>query len=72
MISVDTESGRAVARPKTGETPIRHVRVSGRIWDQIGVIAREEGRTVSAVVIDALTRHIAWHKRQAGSGPPAS
>ena len=51
-------------RPRTGETPIRHVRVSGRIWDEIGRIASEQGRGVSAVVRDALVRYVAWYKRQ--------
>jgi len=53
-----------VPRPKTGETPIRHVRVEDSLWRQVGEIAREEGRSVSAVVIDALKRYVTWHKRQ--------
>ncbi len=56
--------GAAVPRPKTGETPIRHVRVDDSLWGQIGEIAREQGRSVSAVVLDALRRYVAWHKRQ--------
>lgn len=56
--------GAAVPRPKTGETPIRHVRVDDTLWGQLGDIAREQGRTVSAVVLDALRRHVAAHKRQ--------
>lgn len=65
MISWTQQGGEAVPRPRTGETPIRHVRVSGRIWDEIGRIASEQGRSVSAVVIDALKRYILWYKRQA-------
>jgi hypothetical protein len=53
-----------MGRPKTGETPVRHVRVEDSLWTQIGEIAREQGRTVTAVVIDALKRYVAWHKRQ--------
>jgi hypothetical protein len=53
-----------MARPKTGETPIRHVRVGGGIWSQIVAIATEQGRTVTAVVLDALTRYIAWWRQQ--------
>ncbi len=64
MISWTQQRGRDVPRPRTGETPIRHVRVPEKIWGEIGRIAREEGRTVTAVVLDALTRHLAWHKRQ--------
>ena len=60
--------GGAVPRPKTGETPIRHVRVDDTLWSQLGEIAREQGRSVSAVVLDALRRYVAWHKRQGGRG----
>lgn len=60
--------GASVPRPKTGETPIRHVRVDDTLWGQIGEIAREQGRTVSAVVVDALRRYAAWHKRQNRGG----
>ena len=49
-------------RPKTGETPIRHVRVDDALWSQVGEIAREQERTVSAVVIDALKRYVAGHQ----------
>lgn len=51
-------------RPKTGETPIRHVRVDDGLWGQIAEIAREQGRSVTAVVIDALKRYVASHRRQ--------
>ena len=51
-------------RPKTGETPIRHVRVEDSLWGQVSEIAREQGRSVSAVVIDALKRYVAWYRRQ--------
>lgn len=56
--------GKAVARPRTGETPGRHIRVEDALWSQIGEIAAEQGRTTTAVVIDALKRYVAWHKRQ--------
>lgn len=63
MISWTQQRGRPVARPKTGETPIRHVRVDDSLWGQVAEIAREQGRSVTAVVIDALKRYVAWHKR---------
>jgi hypothetical protein len=56
--------GKAVARPRTGETPGRHIRVEDALWGQIGEIAREQGRTVTAVVVDALKRYAAWWARQ--------
>ncbi len=64
MIPWTQQHGGPVPRPKTGETPIRHVRVPDKIWDAIARIAGDEGRTVTAVVIEALTRHLARHKRQ--------
>ena len=55
-------------RPKTGETPIRHVRVEGGLWGEIGEIAREQDRSISAVVIDALRRYVTWWRRQKRAG----
>lgn len=48
-----------MARPKTGETPIRHVRVSDELWDKVADVARGQRRTVSAAVVDALERYVA-------------
>jgi hypothetical protein len=64
MISWTQQPGRAVPRPKTGVTPIRHVRVEDSLWGQISEIAREQDRSVTAVVIDALKRYVTWHRRQ--------
>jgi hypothetical protein len=47
-----------VARPRTGETPIRHVRVSDELWAKVGEVARRQKRTLSAVVVDALERYV--------------
>jgi hypothetical protein len=63
MIPWTQQRGRRVPRPKTGETPIRHVRVGDPLWTQIVAIAADQGRTVTAVVLDALTRHVAWYRR---------
>lgn len=60
----EPQRGKAVARPKTGETPGRHIRIDNELWTQIGEIAREQERTTTAVVIDALKRYVTWHKRQ--------
>lgn len=68
MIPWTQQREEAVPRPRTGETPIRHVRVPEKIWGEIVRIAKDEGRTVTAVVMDALTRYLAWHKRQAKRG----
>ncbi len=47
-----------MARPRTGETPIRHVRVSDELWGKVGDVARQQERTASAVVVDALERYV--------------
>ena len=60
----EQQRGKAVARPKTGETPGRHIRIDDALWTQIGEIAREQGRSVTAVVLDALKRYVAWWARQ--------
>jgi hypothetical protein len=64
MIPWTQKRGAAVARPKTGETPIRHVRVPDETWAQVEEIAEEDGLTRTDVVIEALSRHIAWRQRQ--------
>lgn len=68
MIPWTQEQGRSVPRPKTGETPIRHARIDDDLWGQVGEIAREQGRSVTAVVIDALKRYVTWYKRQKRAG----
>jgi len=68
MIPWTQPRGEAVPRPKTGETPIRHVRVPEKVWSEVVRIAKTEGRTVTAVVMDALTRYLAWHRRQGKRG----
>ena len=50
-----------MARPKTGETPIRHVRVSDKLWGKVGDVARKQERTKSEVVVDALAEYVAEH-----------
>jgi predicted transcriptional regulator len=48
-----------MARPKTGETPIRHVRVSDELWGKVGDVARQQDKTVSAAVVVALEKYVA-------------
>ena len=33
-------------------------------WEQVSEIATEQGRTATAVVIDALKRYVTWYRRQ--------
>jgi creatinine amidohydrolase/Fe(II)-dependent formamide hydrolase-like protein len=64
MISWTQPPRRAVPRPRTGETPIRHVRVEDGLWGDVTAIAKEQGRSITAVVIDALRRYVTWYRRQ--------
>jgi NRPS condensation-like uncharacterized protein len=48
-----------VARPKTGETPIRNVRVPDGVWSAVKAKAAAEGRTITDVVVTALHRYAA-------------
>ena len=64
MIPWTQQEGAAVPRPRTGETPIRHVRIAAKTWAEVESIPHEEGRSVTSVVRDALARYLAWHRRQ--------
>ncbi|MCP3820047.1 hypothetical protein NLX86_18700 [Streptomyces sp. A3M-1-3] len=48
-----------MARPKTGETPIRNVRVPDGVWNAVKAKAATEGRTITDVVVTALHRYAA-------------
>ena len=54
-------------RPPTGETPVRHIRITANLWGQIASIAEDEGRSATSIVVEALTRWLAWHKRKSRS-----
>jgi predicted transcriptional regulator len=67
----ERQRGKTVARPRTGTTPGRHIRIDDALWGQIGEIAAEQGRSVTAVVIDALRRYVTWWARQKRAGKAA-
>lgn len=65
MIPWTQEPGRVhVPRPKTGETPIRRVRLGDEIWDQVEWLAELDQTTATAVVKAALAEYIAKRRRQ--------
>ncbi len=43
--------------PRGNPTPVRSVRVPDALWARVGEVAHEQGRSVSEVVVDALTRY---------------
>lgn len=63
MIPCTQEPGRAVARPRTGETPIRHARIGDEIWEQVERFAEQDGTSNTEIVKTALTEYIAKRRR---------
>lgn len=59
-----------MARPKTGETPIRNVRVPDGVWNAVKAKAAAEGRTITDVVVTALHRYASTPASQVRE-PPA-
>ena len=51
-------------RPKTGETPIRHVRIDDDRWAKVELAANEDGTTKSDVVKRAIDEHISKRERR--------
>ena len=51
-------------RPKTGETPVRHIRLGDEIWDPVVQAADEDGVTATDVVKAALAEYMAKRARQ--------
>ena len=50
--------------PNQPKTPARAFRLDDKLWEQVSDIAKEQGRTATAVVIDALKRYVTWYRRQ--------
>jgi len=57
-------------RPKTGETPIRNVRVPDGVWEAVKAKAAAEGRTITDVVVTALHRYAATPPKTGEDEPP--
>ena len=49
-------------------TPIRNIRVAGRLWNAALAKARAEGRSVSEVLVAYLRRYVAAPPRKPGDG----
>ncbi len=63
MMPWTQEPGRAVPRPKTGETPIQHVRIPDEDWRAFNEATGGKG----AAVVRAF---IAWYLRRRGAALP--
>ncbi|MEI5032363.1 hypothetical protein RB201_03970 [Streptomyces sp. S1A(2023)] len=56
-----------MARPKTGETPIKNVRVPQDLWNAAKEEAAIEGRTLTDVINADLHRYVNRRRRERGA-----
>jgi hypothetical protein len=63
MISWTQQRGRRVARPKTGETPIQHIRIADDDWRAFNEATGGKGAA-------AIRAFIAWYLRKRGANMP--
>ena len=65
MIPRTHRNGRSdMPRPKTGETPVRHIRLGNEIWELVERAANEDGTTATAIVKTALADYMAKRAKQ--------
>lgn len=65
MIPRTHENGSlTMPRPRTGETPVRHIRLGDEIWEPVVRAAEEDGTTATEIVKIALAEHMAKRARQ--------
>lgn len=61
-----------MARPASGETPIKNVRVPQDLWDAVKEEAALEGRTITDVINADLHRYVTRRRRERGvTGAPS-
>jgi predicted HicB family RNase H-like nuclease len=56
-----------MARPATGKTPLRNVRVPDELWNAAMAEAREEGRSLTDVIVNDLHRYVNRRRRERGA-----
>ena len=56
-----------MARPATGKTKLRNVRVPDELWNAAMTEAQEEGRTLTDVIIGDLHRYVTRRRRERGT-----
>lgn len=61
-----------MARPATGKTPLRNVRVPDDLWQAAKEEAAAEGRSLTDVILGDLHRYVTRRRRERGvtDGPP--
>jgi hypothetical protein len=55
-----------VARPATGKTPVKNIRVPQELWDAAKNEAAAEGRTLTDVILGDLHRYVTRRRRERG------
>lgn len=56
-----------MARPATGKTPLRNVRVPDELWAAAMAEAEAEGRTLTDVIVGDLHRYVTRRRRERGA-----
>lgn len=56
-----------MARPATGKTKLRNVRVPDKLWAAAMAEAKEEGRSLTDVIVSDLHRYVNRRRRERGA-----
>jgi hypothetical protein len=56
-----------MARPATGETKLRNIRVPDELWNAAMAEAKAEGRTLTDVIVSDLHRYVNRRRRERGA-----
>jgi hypothetical protein len=56
-----------MARPATGKTPLRNVRVPDELWNAAMAEAKAEGRSLTDVIVSDLHRYVNRRRRERGA-----
>ena len=61
-----------MARPATGKTPLRNIRVPDDLWQAAKAEAAAEGRSLTDVILGDLHRYVTRRRRERGvaDAPP--
>ena len=63
-----------MARPATGQTPLRNIRVPDDLWSAAMAEAKAEGRSLTDVIVSDLHRYVnrRQREREAAEGQASS
>lgn len=56
-----------MARPATGQTPLRNIRVPDELWSAAMEEAKAEGRSLTDVIVSDLHRYVNRRRRERGT-----